>query len=66
MLNKAQDKFIVTSVKDVLYCNIKNPDNEVDLDNYLSISAIENIQYDDTNFYILANKKDEKLGFYLF
>ena len=34
VLNKAQDKFIVTSVQDVLYCNIKTKE-EVDLDDEL-------------------------------
>jgi hypothetical protein len=50
----------------VLYCNIKKPDAETDLDDELRIGAIENITFDDINFYILANKKDNRLGFYLF
>ena len=66
MFNKNQDKFIVTSTTDVLYCNLNKPDNETDLDDELQIGSIENIQYDDINFYILANKKAGKLGFYLF
>ena len=64
--NRAQDKFIVTSASDIRYCDLKNPSAEVDLDDELEISAIESITVDDEHFYVLANKKSKKLGFYLF
>ena len=53
-------------MRDVLYCDINNPEAETDLDEELNISAIENITVDEENFYILSNKKNHKLGFYLF
>ena len=64
--NAAQDKFIVTSTGDLRFCDVKNPDGEVDLDDELEIQAIESICADEKNFYVLANKKEKKLGFYLF
>lgn len=64
--NRAQDKFIVTSTADVRYCDLKKPDAELDLDDELDISAIESITVDDEHFYVLANKRHQKLGFYLF
>lgn len=64
--NRAQDKFIVTSASDVRYCDLKDASAEVDLDAELGISAIESVTVDEEHFYVLANKKHKRLGFYLF
>lgn len=66
VFNKDQDKFIVTSATDVRYCNMKDVNLEVDLDDELNIGGIKSITVDSKHFYILANKLDKKLGFYLF
>ena len=39
--------------------------HEIDYDDKESISVIQNIITDDRYFYVLANKKDGKLGYYL-
>ena len=38
---------------------------EVDLDNEFKISDFKSILYDDGYFYLMANKRENKLGFYL-
>jgi len=38
---------------------------EIDIDDRENISSIQNIISDDEYFYILANKKDAKLGYFL-
>jgi len=62
-----QTKFIVTSAKDVLFVDMESMPNkvEIDYDDKESISSIQNIITDDRYFYVLANKKDGKLGYYL-
>ena len=40
-------------------------DGEEDIDEQEEISSIQNIIADDWNFYILANKKESRLGYYL-
>lgn len=62
-----QTKFIVTSAKDVLFVDMESMPNkvEIDYDDKESISVIQNIITDDRYFYVLANKKDGKLGYYL-
>jgi hypothetical protein len=69
VFSKDQSKFMVTSHMDILYVdmNQKNPaKREIDFDHRENISAIQNILANDTHFFILANKKDHKLGYYLF
>ena len=44
----------------------READNEIDLDDMEHVSDIANIMADDKNFYVFANKKDNKLGYYLF
>jgi hypothetical protein len=39
---------------------------EIDLDDQEGVEGIENITCDDENFWIIANKRDSKLGYYLF
>jgi hypothetical protein len=57
----------VTSSKDVLFVDMGSETNkiEIDYDDKESISVIQNIITDDRYFYVLANKKDGKLGYYL-
>ena len=59
-----QRTFIVTSSKDILYVNMVE-EIEVDIDDAEGISDIKNIIYKNNHFYIIANKKDQKLGYYL-
>lgn len=66
VFNAEQDKFIVTSANDARYCNMKDSNLEVDLDTELNIGGIKSICTDAKHFYILANKMDKKLGFYLY
>ena len=65
MFNDDQTKFIVTSALDILYVDITTG-HEIDLDEREDISAIQNIVTDHSHFYVLANKKDGRLGYYLF
>ena len=67
VFNADQTKFIVNSSQDVLYVDIRQK-LEIDLDEREKISLILNIikSKDDQHFYILANKKNEMLGYYLF
>lgn len=65
MFSIDQSKFIVTSSEDILYVDMKSG-LEIDLDEREEISNIENILADTDNFYVLANKKEGMLGYYLF
>ena len=57
---------MASTEEDGLYCNLISK-QEVDLDDQYNIQLIQQIVYDldDRCFYIVANKKDEKLGLYL-
>ena len=66
VFNKTQDKFIVTSAQDVRYCDVKDKEKEVDIDDRLNIGGIKTICVDDHHFYILASKLNKKLGMYLY
>jgi hypothetical protein len=65
VFNKDQTKFIVTSSLDILFVDIKKR-QEIDLDDREEVSAIQNIITDNKHFYVLANKKEQRLGYYLF
>jgi len=56
---------IVTSSLDILFVDIKK-NLEIDLDDREEVSAIQNIISDNKHFYVLANKKEQRLGYYLF
>ena len=49
---------------DILYVDIERS-IEIDIDDQEEISAIQNIISDEHNFYILANKKESRLGYFL-
>lgn len=65
VFNIDQTKFIVTSSMDILYVDMSKK-LEIDLDDREEVSRIENIITGDKYFYVLANKKESKLGYYLF
>jgi hypothetical protein len=58
---------LVASQEDCIYINIKD-EIEVDIDDNYSVSAIKEIIYDyeDGVFFVLSNKYEEKLGFFVF
>ena len=62
--NDDQTKFIVTSAADMLYVDIVNK-REVDIDEQEGIASIQNILYHKGRFFVLANKRDSRLGYYL-
>ena len=65
VFNKDQTKFIVTSSMDILYVDtVKHI--EIDLDDREHISSIQNILAGSSHFYVLANKRHARLGYYLF
>jgi hypothetical protein len=64
-----QSKLIVTSSADILYVNMKEPDaskREIYFDDKEEIAEIRNVFATKDKFYVLANNKDNKLGFCLF
>lgn len=65
VFNEDQTKLIVTSSLDILFVDIKK-NLEIDLDDREEVSAIQNIISDNKHFYVLANKKEQRLGYYLF
>jgi hypothetical protein len=65
VFNTDQTKFIITSSEDILFVDTTKQ-LEIDLDHREDISSIQNIIADKNYFYCLANKKDARLGFYLF
>tara|TARA_B110001450_G_scaffold143818_1_gene134555 strand:+ start:647 stop:916 length:270 start_codon:yes stop_codon:yes gene_type:complete len=64
--NDTQDIYIVSSQSDGLYINMKSG-HEIDLDEAFEITDIKNILYDeeDQMFYLLANRKNGIIGFFL-
>lgn len=65
VFNADQTKFIVTSSMDILYVDMTKH-LEIDLDDREEVSSIQNIITGDKHFYVLANKKEARLGYYLF
>jgi hypothetical protein len=55
---------IIASTDDVLWVDIKNQ-NEADIDDIYSLGAIKSLLHVDNKFYVLANKFDKKLGYFL-
>ena len=66
MPNDNQDIFIIASPDDGIYINL-NEETEVDIDAEYQIANIKQIIYDheDGVFYVLSNKFEEKLGFFV-
>lgn len=59
-------RVIIASPEDAMYFN-GNTNVELDLDEFFKIGSIKEIKYDEEedDFYILANKYQEKLGFFI-
>ena len=69
VFSKDQRKFMVTSSQDILFVNMDEKNEarkEIDFDQRENISSIQNILATDTHFFVLCNKKEKKLGYYLF
>ena len=69
MFSPDQSKFIVTSDKDILYVDMSERDKdrrEIDFDDKEGIDSIKNILATKDHFFVLANKRNHRLGFYLF
>lgn len=64
MFNKSQRIFIVCSEDDIRLIDMDKT-KEIDLDDQENINGIESVAVDDNYFYILANKLDGHLGYYL-
>jgi hypothetical protein len=67
--SKDQRKFIVTSAHDILYVNLDEKvaeRREIDFDDKEEVGALQNILASETHFFVLANKKEGKLGYFLF
>lgn len=65
-MNEQQNLMIISSAEDGVYIDMQRK-QEIDLDDKFNIGSIKEIIHDqeDSVFYILANKYDEKLGFFL-
>ena len=64
IFNEEQTVCIVTTTTDSAMVNIRTKD-EHDLDRYFGITDIKSVIFYDDDFYILANKRGAKLGYYL-
>jgi hypothetical protein len=62
--DKTQTKVIVASTDDVLWIDIANR-VELDIDNEYQIRDIKSILFIEDKFYVLANKYQRKLGYFL-
>ena len=62
--DEKQERLVVTAQNDLMYVDMKN-NVHLDLDRREGLQDIEDIFYHEDKFYILSNRKDMKLGFYL-
>jgi hypothetical protein len=60
-----QKKCVVTSINDVLLIDLENK-LELDIDEKENIKDILNIHADEQYFYVITNKKNGVLGYYVF
>jgi len=65
MMTEDEKKCIINSDKDVIFVNIETG-FELDIDLKEKIGWILNIISDDKYFYVLANKRHNIIGYYLF
>jgi hypothetical protein len=65
-MNHKQDVMVISSQEDGIYKDMRNG-TEIDLDEKFNIGIIKEIIHDDEDecFYLVANKYDEKLGFFI-
>ena len=64
VFDDSQQVAIIASTDDVLWVDIQN-EVEVDIDDMYSLGAIKSILHVGNKFYVLANKFDRKLGYFL-
>lgn len=60
-----QDRCIVCSENDVLFIDLSTG-FELDIDEKEHVGDILNIETDEKYFYVIANKKNDILGYYMF
>jgi hypothetical protein len=65
VFSDSQSKCIVCSVNDILFMDL-NKGYELDIDKKENVGDILNIICQGKYFYVMANKKDDILGYYLF
>ena len=65
IFNNDQTVCMVTSINDILFMDIERG-WELDIDEKEHVGDIQNIISDDLYFYVFANKKNGKLGYFLF
>ena len=67
VFNSKQDCFVVTSAKSVWFVNVRTKE-QVDIGTRENVGDIQNITVSakDDEFFVLANKRDDRLGYYLF
>lgn len=67
VFNHEQTCFVVTSAREVWFVNTKTK-HEVDIGEREAVSDIQNISLSSKNdeFFVLANKRHNRLGYYLF
>jgi hypothetical protein len=65
-LNDTQDIFLVSSPEDALYVNLRK-NEEVDIDELYGVGLMKEVIFDTMtrSFYMLTNKHDDKLGFFV-
>lgn len=64
IFNETQEYGIVASDDDALWINLTTKD-EVDIDDIYNISSIRALEMYNKKFYVLANKYQNRLGYYL-
>lgn len=64
VFNSKQTLVVVSTLFDVLYVDIPNK-KEIDIDNLYKIAEIRSIVYIGNHFYVLANKCERLLGYFL-
>ena len=64
VFNEKQNIAIIATFYDVLFLNIEK-DEEIDIDNLFHIGDIRSVINVNEKFYVLANKCDKLLGYYL-
>lgn len=65
VFSKDQSMCLLATKDQSIIVNIKSG-NETDLEDVEGIQAVKSCISDDKYFYILANKKDQELGYYFF
>jgi hypothetical protein len=64
VFNAKQDRAIIASTDDVLWVDI-HAQSEADIDDIYNLGSIKSVLFVDNKFYVLANKFDKKLGYFL-